>query len=328
MLFCFVAWMNDYDGNPELDVPLGGGSFINENGYGYEIFNFRNVMQRCYGYVSTMRGGIRIERLGASQAADSVSGVTVVFVARNPEDEAQVIVGWYDNATVFRNYQQPPTFARRSWKGERMEFNLFARYNNCTLLAPAKRTFQVPGRQEGGFGQSRLWYADTPEQRVFLRRVRRYLQRPSAFNPAKGHPAKRKADGRSDVELRQRIEKQAVTRVRRYFEARGFQVTSKELDCLGWDLEAVRGRTKLLLEVKGTSAAEFSCELTPNEYAAMTSAKHRNHYRLCVVTEALRNSRKDPVVFFWSDERNGWTSTEVNLRIEERVGARVSPARS
>jgi hypothetical protein len=105
ILFCFVAWMEKYRGDPEKDVPRGGGAFIDENGYGFEIFNFLPVGSKLYGYVSTMRGGIRIERLQAATNSDSVSGVTVVFVARHPELGTPVVVGWYTNATVYRGFQ-------------------------------------------------------------------------------------------------------------------------------------------------------------------------------------------------------------------------------
>lgn len=41
MLFCRVAWMNRYRGNPQQDVPLRGGKFTDEHGFGFEIFNFQ-----------------------------------------------------------------------------------------------------------------------------------------------------------------------------------------------------------------------------------------------------------------------------------------------
>ena len=43
ILFCKISSMKYYKGACEKDVPLYGGRFVEENGYGHEEFNFLPV---------------------------------------------------------------------------------------------------------------------------------------------------------------------------------------------------------------------------------------------------------------------------------------------
>src|SRR5437773_2410256 len=63
ILFCVVTWMEYYDATPG-DKASGGGSFIDRQGYGHEVFNFRPFNGWYYGFVQ-LRGGIALERLGS-----------------------------------------------------------------------------------------------------------------------------------------------------------------------------------------------------------------------------------------------------------------------
>jgi len=47
ILFCIVTWMQHYDGS-RGDEPSGGGSFIEVEGYGHEMFNLRPFQGRLY----------------------------------------------------------------------------------------------------------------------------------------------------------------------------------------------------------------------------------------------------------------------------------------
>ena len=67
-------------------------------------------------------------------------------------------------------------------------------------------------------------------------------------------------------------------------------VNSFEKDNVGWDLEAVKNKEKLLIEVKGLSGNEVVSELTPNEYAQMKN--NIVNYRICLVTNALDKNPK------------------------------------
>jgi hypothetical protein len=146
------------------DQPEGGGSFIDEQGYGHEIFNFRPEGRHVYGYVAVREGAsIRIERLGASPMDDYVDGITVVFVSRKPATGVPVIVGWYVDARVYREEQIRLRGLKRRFKGNAITYNIIAPQAKSVRLEPDQRVVPVPMRKHGGFGQSRLWYADRPE---------------------------------------------------------------------------------------------------------------------------------------------------------------------
>lgn len=61
---------------------------------------------------------------------------------------------------------------------------------------------------------------------------------------------------------------------------------SVEKENLGWDLEAVKGKESLRIEVKGLASEEVYAHISPNEYSKMKS-KDNADYRLCIVTDTL-----------------------------------------
>ena len=68
ILFCNIAYMNNYIGITDDDVPHGGGSFVTKNKDAHEQWIFLNDNGYCYGFV--MNGGERfsIERMYFTKA--------------------------------------------------------------------------------------------------------------------------------------------------------------------------------------------------------------------------------------------------------------------
>ncbi|MBW3538931.1 MAG: DUF3883 domain-containing protein [Planctomycetes bacterium] len=130
----------------------------------------------------------------------------------------------------------------------------------------------------------------------------------------------RSASRRADPRRRRRIEDAAMQRVGDHFQEMGYVVYPRAKDNLGWDLEAVRGEEKLLIEVKGLAGSKTCVELTPNEFKKMQ--QFRDAYRLCVVTNALVRPRVR--VFAYSPDARAWKDVEnqQTLQIEERMAAR------
>lgn len=184
IVFCNIAYMKYYDTDIAEPAPISGGSFVRENGYGFERNNFHAYQEDretvCRGFVETGHSGewssvadshqLNISRIDpAVEKEGKVDGVTVVFCAVRPNFGC-VIVGWYRNATVFRNVQ------------EDKEGNLFcfeADGNDCVLLDENDRTFSVPrsGRSGSdiGFGRFNVWYADNDASHDFVSCVMRYI---------------------------------------------------------------------------------------------------------------------------------------------------------
>lgn len=60
ILFCNIAWMKEYRGNEDgRDIPVNGGSFVNETGDAHEKYNFTPVNMEgweclyCLGFFET-----------------------------------------------------------------------------------------------------------------------------------------------------------------------------------------------------------------------------------------------------------------------------------
>lgn len=319
ILFCVVTWMEQYDGVAG-DQPAGGGAFIDAKGYGHEIFNFRPFRNHYYGFVEP-GGRIALERLGAGNLAEFLPGVTVVFVAPFHGKTPYVVVGWYRNATVYRSPQDPPTASGRVFRGDQIGFNLRAAKKDGFLILPVdSRVVPVP-RGKGGIGQARIWYADEPEQRAFVRTIRRYVETRKPKAPISRPKDNQGRGWQCDVERRQLVERAGVRTVWSHFESLGYVLKSVERDNCGWDLEAALGATTLLLEVKGTSGDQVSCEVTPNEYRPIS--EKMPDYRLCIVCDALGVS---PVLrtFSWSREQRAWCFRRERLSITELTGARLA----
>jgi len=186
LIFLNIGWMEKYEGL-DGDSISGGGSHVAKHGYGHEIFNFLPWRDRMYGYAETKR--VNIERLGARPKARSLSGVLAIWVARRPGSGGTFIVGWYDNATLYREAQEP-IFATNRRISEYISRNVralpgdagkYAYYiasaaaDDCQLLLPKDRTFGVPRRGKENMGQRNLWYADSPSKLDFRNRVVGYV---------------------------------------------------------------------------------------------------------------------------------------------------------
>lgn len=182
IIFFNIGWMKYYQGIPtdESDNIEGGGSFVKEHGYGFEIYNFQPYSGKLYGYVQPVtgkakfsKGQIRIERLGALKSAESIDGVTVIFTGKSRKSGIRRIVGWYKNAIVFRYRQKPPKNSGRTFKGEDIGFYSIADESNCILLDEAFRDdlgIQIPTGKDG-MGESNVWYADHKQNRDFVNSI-------------------------------------------------------------------------------------------------------------------------------------------------------------
>jgi 5-methylcytosine-specific restriction protein A len=173
IVFFNVAWMHRYQGLVK-DTAVYGGSYVDENGFGAEIFNFQHFRNKVYGFVEAgwePLKHINITRLGAQRADQSVSGALVIWVARHPDNKKTVVIGWYENAKVYRERQRPPAKSHREQPdGQDAPYFVEADKNNCLLIPQDKRDFRILRATElravnykaGGIGQSNIWYAQDP----------------------------------------------------------------------------------------------------------------------------------------------------------------------
>ena len=160
-LFCNIGWKEDYRSQNINDKLRGGGSYVEVQDHGGEVCNFTPHKKQIYGYVRLphKRGKIDINKLGAKKDDFSIENVNVIWTAKNPAPGGKtVIIGWYKNATVYREFQEfdkaPPCQRANNVPG----YRIVAEESNCTLLPTGQRTFRIP-RGKGGMGQANIWYA-------------------------------------------------------------------------------------------------------------------------------------------------------------------------
>ncbi|HVK18913.1 MAG TPA: DUF3883 domain-containing protein [Fimbriiglobus sp.] len=324
MVFLRVARMDRYQGVTGGDTMSGGGSFVADHGFGHEMFNYQPFQGTMYGYVQPPGGRgrwdearINLTRLGATDNDLSASGVLAVWVTTIPAVGA-FVVGWYRNATVYRDQQPAPAGSARRHSDVDCGYYITANGEDAVLLPPDERTFSVPQSVKGGFGQSNIWYADDRDlNQQFRLDFLQYLQ-------TRQVPRTTQTEGSSprrqpDPLIRQRVEQVAIERTTAHFVGLGYRVDSFEQDNIGWDLTAALGKRELKLEVKGLSGSRIVVELTPNEYTAMQD--HRDSYRVCVVTDALTEPCLE--IFAYSLDSGQWESIGGRvLSVEEIVAAR------
>lgn len=302
LLVLRVGYMERYDGPATI---TGGGAYITANGVGGEVFNFKPSRGRCYGYaMSRHLAGLNLRYIDDSKTwreGDELSGVDVVFVARRPS-VGQVVVGWYRNATVFHRQYRVRRGAILGMEEAGRRFLCVAEADHVRLLPEDKRTFEVPFAPAGfkGFpGQSNVWYpshnTNQPGVTAFIRKLAKYLDSTPGADLPDDEAPDRKAGGMRgrasahDQAHNAMVEEAAVNAVWARYKADGYTLKTVETECLGWDLEATKGRQLLRLEVKGTAGTAIYFELTPNEYAKLK--EHRANFRVCVVCEALTSPR-------------------------------------
>lgn len=189
ILFCKISSMKYYKGACDKDIPAFGGSFIDENGYGHEEFNFLPVEldehneQECVGFVEPKsnrgnRNTFHIEKIEGCSALKKepfVDDVLVVWCAKRERGDVTV-VGWYKHATVWRDLQEWTVLWENGEEEER-SYNVRAKAADCTLLPESERnrhTWMVPSANYTkvfGFGQSMVWYPTELDAQQYVSRL-------------------------------------------------------------------------------------------------------------------------------------------------------------
>jgi len=316
--------MERYEGISNGDSISNGGSYIAEHGFGHEIFNFLQYRESVFGYAQLpakkdrwSHAKFNLKRIAASADGPFLKGVLVIWVATSPSRGA-FIVGWYRNATVYRDWQPAPHGSARH--NAQVECGYFATASgaDAVLLSPDERVFSIPQGGAGKFGQANVWYADDPLIHETIRRdVLKYIETRRLVS---SDAEQRALPRQLDPLLRLEVERRAVLRTIAHFEGIGYNVQSVERDNCGWDLTATLSHRELRLEVKGLSGDKTLVELTPNEFRSMR--EYQEAYRLCILTQAL-SDESVLEIFHYSREAQCWMSdAHRRLKISEQVAAR------
>jgi len=316
ILFVNIAWMKKYRGNKPSDQ-LEPGNFAyfkgkkNKKLEGHEQWNFLPTNGYVYGYTPLAEGkGVNLRRLGAPPGATEMTGVLIVFMARDPRAKLLKVVGFYEDATI-RNDRYD--LMHGSFK-VRALFRTSAA--NARIVEPP-RNLVIPTAQTsaGGVGQAPLWYGDARPD--IVAKVRRFFANKQLTAAAQSAGSSTMGTRRqSDTEKRLAIERESMKLAMEAFN------DTEDVSRLkrGWDVEARKGRGRIYIEVKGTSGSTPLFELTPNEYKQMNAKP--DAYVLYVVTGCLSAAVRAHTF----EHANGiWTSeTGLTLDVEPLTGARCS----
>jgi hypothetical protein len=161
--------MKFYKGVTQDDIPSGAGSYVEENHDGGEVYNFVPIRGNYYGYARIQNGrSLRIEKLGAGKESPSLSNVTVILFAKNPETGGQYIIGWYRNAVLFRQVRR-----LSNSKIPNKSYNIKASIKSSYLVPADDRTFVVEGP-----GQTNAWYVEDYVDKTYIDNLEAYLSDP------------------------------------------------------------------------------------------------------------------------------------------------------
>lgn len=172
IIFCNTGWMEHYNGIDGDSIQRGGS--YNNNSIGHEVCNFTDASGRIYGYVQPT-GRINIEKLGAKKGEEYAEGVTVIWTA-GPDSGGTAVVGWYKNATVYRELQRISKPSKTHKKNGIEFYRISASASDVKLLPTRDRDLMIPRAVKGGIGQSNIWYADKPESAELVDKVFRLIK--------------------------------------------------------------------------------------------------------------------------------------------------------
>ncbi|MBK7403090.1 MAG: DUF3883 domain-containing protein [Phycisphaerales bacterium] len=333
MVFLRTAWMKHYNGVTKDDLPVNGGSYVEQNRNGGEVYNFRSVKGRHYGYAQVSPSGrIDLKRIDPSASDGRLDDVLVVWLARDDRQDATVIIGWYRAATLYSGWQERPKGALPRVVGGFNSYIVKASVDDSRLLDSMERTFRVHRARRGqsGFGQSLIWYADAPGDAPIRRDALEYIagvEKRKGRGATTNHGIRPRSEGRwkpIPAERRRQIEHAAMKRVKQWLEDElGYMTVDVSKENLGWDITATQRDTTLRVEVKGLSGGTACVELTPNEYRAML--RHRREYCLCIVSNALDKDGRRLRSVRWDAVSSDWRSEDsaTPARLFELTGCRV-----
>lgn len=298
VLFVRVGHMTFYAGSqPDDPRPIGGGAYNRKN-IGGEVYNFKDIGGNLYGYYQAPSNRTALERIDPNCEDGSLDQVLVLFFATLPKTGGQVLVGWYKDATVFRESVSPLKSIGKQRGGGR--YNVSCTSDNGTLLPTWRREhfFKKTRSKKGRLGTSHVYYPyeengerrDTSSSQFrWMAEAVKFADTYSAENllteiEAEALPAVddviqntlREAEMgqgiKVDPHVRKAIELHSMKRGARYF-SKNYVVDPGAHKTKPYDLECrdkTTGAVRLYVEVKGTQSLGAKVFLTANE---VTSAR-------------------------------------------------------
>lgn len=334
VLFARIGFMEYYQGALNGDLPIGGGSFNDEN-TGYEACNFLDTNGKVYGYYQPAMnsGKVNLERIDPSKSnLEKLDNVLVIFFSTLPKILAQhnftddvisssaVIVGWYKNATVYR---EPQTIDRKTQGIDQNIYFIEAKTQDSYLLPVDNRVYKIghgiKGEKEGNPGQSNSFYIYDSNKKIkdlsnlqnrWIGKAIEYVntysgqciksdQERAEQNAITGQFRSNSYKGagfQSNALVRVAVERYAMQRAEKALTEKGYDVKTTHENGQSicgnepYDMKAYKDGKEYIVEVKGTQSDGSSIILTYNEVELHKNPK--NKVILCVVHSVKLDDEK------------------------------------
>jgi hypothetical protein len=301
-----------------------------EEGNGCELYNFKSFAGTVYGSVAHLdcsnnqRGVYKKihvdihfkEYFSANKIIKNddnvcIEGMTVIFTANNPETHKRVVVGWYDNATVYKVTKTHPIDRHIAYYAKTKKSNAHCIREDCRSCIIDTREFK----------QTMIWYAQSEFGKEIQDKVRKYIE--DINNPQFLDPPEIECENEDDVNERDKsnsgfgagdpetkkiIETIAVNVTKRYYNKKGYKlVRDVQCDNVGWDLTySGKDGEEFYVEVKGTASESVNLLLTPNEYEQL-KLKYED-YKIASVTNCKDNNGTLNIFSIEKRDRLQWKS--------------------
>jgi hypothetical protein len=226
------------------------------------------------------------------------------------------VVGWYKNATVYRDQ------VIAHFRNEKVEYSCEAKSSDVTLVPAIKRTCVFLTKEV--FGQASVRYPNAIPQ--IKKKVLEYINdydkddddddNDNVYNGNSViHIDRHFIDTKSKLE----IERTAVDKTTQYYKNQGYQVTSVEKERrLGYDLIVSKKNKQIYVEVKGRQVPDILFELTHHEYNCIKrSFEKRQPYQIAVVTGCLNKPKLKIFSTTFDDDINSFVGVNIKNKKEK-----------
>ena len=279
ILFARIGWMKFYSGSqPGDERPIAGGEY-NKKHMGGEIYNFKSFGSYLYGsFANAMSAeNLNLSRIQPGFNGDVLKDVLIIFFAHRDKTMGQVVVGWYENATVTRNWQEKKMNGIKRWYWAKVKIN------DAVLLPTYNRTLQIP-RGKNTPGQSNTFFIfrkrGIPKKLNWLNKVLSFIENYEGSNLLINPEAETYKDIENKLQgeleassgqgmllnskARKIIEFKAMDSAIEHYESMGYSVENVSTK-KSYDLECTKGSRKYFVEVKGSILPADKIILTPKE---------------------------------------------------------------
>ncbi|MDR2578233.1 MAG: HNH endonuclease [Chitinispirillales bacterium] len=176
--------MSEIDRNKVVFVQLGSGSYVKDNGYGHEMFNFEPDEGKFYGYCPPY-GCCKIDKIAKDEIQEDEDGwrfidnVLVIFTKTRAK-KGRVIAGYYKNARVYAGRMERKSPIR--YIPEEKDYAPYSLVcdveNGREIEYDDKAPFipRVKKKGDGGHGQHLMWWGKSENARPIREKMIDYVQ--------------------------------------------------------------------------------------------------------------------------------------------------------